>query len=82
METLFSEEKKGVLRLIFLNTKSIHNCTKIWALVEWHFLQFDFFKYFISKRKYIYTVNKKNVNHELNMFYTTFLINILNITTI
>jgi hypothetical protein len=35
METLFSEEKKGVLHLIFfLNIKSIHNCTKIWALVE------------------------------------------------
>jgi hypothetical protein len=35
METLSSGEKKGVLRLIFFkNTKSIHNYTKIWPLVE------------------------------------------------
>jgi hypothetical protein len=31
----FLAGKKGVLRLILiLNTKSIHNCTKIWPLVE------------------------------------------------
>ncbi len=62
METLSCGEKSGFTFNFFLNTKSNHNCTKIWALLEWHIsYHFIFLKCFISKRKYIYTVNKKKV---------------------